>query len=211
MHLGQEKDVKKLADINRNSFERENPDFILTICPTGNAMLKNTYPRIIPAMRIWEDKIYDFSEFVVRRGLIPDIVPEMPRGDIFYHFPCHYVNKSGRQEEPLTLLRSIGYNPEIEENSLACCGFSGVFAFKNPEISAHLWEKKEKKVKKTGITTIATDCPGCLFQFKANMDQGKDSYDIYHTAELYAQYIKTERFKQQGNRRDRKKREAIGQ
>jgi len=190
VHLGQEKDVKKLAKINRESFEKENPEFILTICPTGNAMLKNTYPQIIPELKIWVDKIYDFSEFVVKQGLIPEKKPEKALGDIFYHYPCHYVNELGLREEPLKVLRSIGYNPVIEDESLTCCGFSGVFAFKNPAISTHLWEKKGEKVKKTGITSIATDCPGCLFQFKACLEDGKRLYSVYHTAELFSQHIK---------------------
>jgi len=196
VHLGQEKDVKKLAKINQESFERENPDYILTICPTGNAMLKNTYPHIIPELKAWEDKIYDFSEFVVKKGLIIEKQPEKFLGDIFYHYPCHYVNELRLREEPLKLLQSIGYNPVIEGESLTCCGFSGVFAFKNPGISAHLWKKKETKVKKTGITTIATDCPGCLFQFKACLGDDKGSYAVYHTAELFSQHMKTEKSKQ---------------
>jgi iron-sulfur cluster protein len=193
IHLGQEKDVEKLAKINRESFERENPDFILTICPTGNAMLKNTYPRIIPEMKAWEDKIYDFSEFMVKKELIPGKKPEKILGDIFYHYPCHYVNDLGLREEPVKLLKSIGYNPVIEDESLTCCGFSGVFAFKNPAISTHLWRKKEKKVKKTGIATIATDCPGCLFQFKACLEEKPESYAVYHTAELFSQHVKADK------------------
>jgi iron-sulfur cluster protein len=203
VHLGQEKDVKKLAKINRESFERENPDFILTICPTGNAMLKNTYPRILPELKTWQDKIYDFSEFVVKKCSIEEKKPEKILGDIFYHYPCHYVNELGLRGEPLQLLRSIGYNPVIENESLTCCGFSGVFAFKNPEISTHLWGKKEKKVKKEGIATIATDCPGCLFQFKACLEDETGPYKVYHTAELFSRHIKTKRSRQNKNKKDR--------
>lgn len=200
-HLGQEKDVKKLATINHKSFERENPDFILTICPTGNAMLKQTYPRLVPETKVWEDKIYDFSEFVVRKGLIAEKRPEKNLGDIFYHYPCHYVNELGLHEEPIKLLRSIGYNPVIEEGSLTCCGFSGVFAFKNPDISAHLWGKKEKKLKKTEIATVATDCPGCLFQFKANLANEVVPYQVFHSAELFSRYLEKEKSKQPPKKR----------
>jgi len=203
VHLGQEKDVKKLAKMNRESFEKENPDFILTICPTGNAMLKNTYPCILPELKTWEDKIYDFSEFVVKKGWIPEKQPEKILGDIFYHYPCHYVNELGLREEPIKLLRSIGYNPVIEDEPLTCCGFSGVFAFKNPGLSTHIWGKKEKKVKKKRIETIATDCPGCLFQFKASLENEMGSYAVHHTAELFSRHIRADKSRQYKNKKDR--------
>ena len=191
LHLGHEKDVKKLAAKNRESFARENPDFILTVCPTGNAMLKKTYPRIDPEFSTWAEKVYDFSEFIVKKGLIPESPQEKPTKSAFYHYPCHYVAELGLREEPLELLRSIGYNPVVEDEPLTCCGFSGVFSFKNPAISAHLWKKKEKKIKKHEITLIATDCPGCLFQFKAWLDEKGRCPEVFHTAELFYRYLKS--------------------
>jgi Fe-S oxidoreductase len=189
LHLGHEKDVKKLANKNLESFVRENPDYILTICPTGNAMLTKTYPRLFPNSQAWAKKTFDFTEFVVKKGLIPDRPPAQQGKDIFYHYPCHYVNELGLREEPLILLRAMGYDPVVEQEPLACCGFSGIFSFKNPELSAHLWQKKEKTIKGMEKTTIATDCPGCLFQFKACLEKEPNSYEIFHTAELFAHYM----------------------
>lgn len=195
LHLGHEKDVKRLAIKNWESVIRENPDFILTICPTGNAMMKKTYPRIIPEWNKWVEKIYDFTEFVVKKGLIPEGHPAEALGDVFYHYPCHYLSELGLREEPLKLLQSIGYNPVVEEEPFTCCGFCGVFSFKNPSISAHLWEKKRKKIKGHETATIATDCPGCLFQFKACLEMEKYPSKVFHTAELFSQRLKTDRDK----------------
>jgi iron-sulfur cluster protein len=139
LHLGHEKDVKKLAKQNLESFAREKSDYILTICPTGNAMLKKTYPRLIPDAEAWKDKIYDFTEFVVKKNLVSEGLCARKKTDIFYHYPCHFVNELGLREEPLKLLESIGYNPVVENEPFACCGFSGIFSFKNPELAAHLW------------------------------------------------------------------------
>jgi iron-sulfur cluster protein len=189
LHLGHEKDVKKLAKQNLESFAREIPDYILTICPTGNAMLKNTYPRLIRDAEAWREKIWDFTEFVFKKNLVSEGLSALKKKDIFYHYPCHYVNELGLREEPLKLLESIGYNPVIEDEPFACCGFSGIFSFKNPDLAAHLWQKKEKIIKKQGITTIATDCPGCLFQLKAYLGKEKAPYDVFHTAELFAQQL----------------------
>jgi Fe-S oxidoreductase len=193
LHLGHEKDVKKLAQQNLESFARENPDYILTICPTGNALLKKTYPRLIPDAEVWVEKIYDFTEFVVTKGLVPDVLSAQKKKEIFYHYPCHYVNELGLREEPLKLLESIGYKPVVEDEPFACCGFSGIFSFKNPELSAHLWQKKGKKIQNQGITAIATDCPGCLFQLKASLGKETGLYDVFHTAELFARQLMAEK------------------
>jgi iron-sulfur cluster protein len=196
LHLGHEKDVKKLAAKNMTSFANENPDYILTICPTGNAMLKKTYPRLFPESEVWAEKTYDFTEFVVKKGLIPDRQPVSTTKDVFYHYPCHYVNELGMREEPLKLLRSIGVNPVVEKEPFACCGFCGIFSFKNPDLSAHLWQKKEKRIKRQEATVIATDCPGCLFQLKAGLGKDTDSYEIFHTAELFAHHMRVDNSKQ---------------
>ena len=201
LHLGHEKDVIKLAKENLDALARENPDYILTICPTGNAMLKKTYPRLFPESEAWAEKTYDFTEFMVKKGLIPDGHPVQKIKDVFYHYPCHYVNELGLREEPLKLLQSLGYNPVVEEKPFTCCGFSGIFSFKNPELAAHLWQKKEKKIKKQEMTMIATDCPGCLFQFKSYLGKETDSYEVFHTAELFARYLIADKFRQHKNKK----------
>jgi len=189
LHLGHEKDALRLAQKNRESVARENPDYILTVCPTGNAMMKKTYPDIIPEWKTWEKKVYDFSEFIVKKGLIPEDRAAETLGDVFYHYPCHSMKEQGALGEPLELLRSIGYTPVLEDEPFTCCGFCGIFSFKNPSISAHLWEKKRKKIRGHKPVTIATDCPGCLFQFRACLAQEKDSHSVFHTAELFARSL----------------------
>ncbi len=200
LHLGHQQDVKKLAEKNWRSFLREKPDFILTICPTGNAMLKKAYPVLLPDMEAWVAKIFDFTEFVVKNGFIPEKHNEEPLKDVFYHYPCHYVSEMGLREEPLSLLRSIGANPVVEQGSLTCCGFSGLFSFKNPLISNHIWGKKAAKLKKSKIATIVTDCPGCVFQFKACSGEEKDSYEVFHTAELFARHVRLKNYRKRGGK-----------
>lgn len=189
LHLGHEKDTTKLAQKNWMSVVRENPDYILTICPTGNAMMKKTYPNIIPEWKTWGEKVYDFTEFIVKKGLIPEDRAADTMGDVFYHYPCHYIKEQGAPEEPLELLRSIGYTPVCEDEPFTCCGFCGIFSFKNPSISAHLWKKKRRKIKGQEAVTIATDCPGCLFQFKACLGPEKYRHNVFHTAELFARSL----------------------
>jgi len=199
-HLGQHKDMKKLAKKNMSSFSRENPDFILTICPTGHAMLKKNYPNIYPESSVWTNKIFDFTEFVVKNGLLPETERIEGSPKIFYHYPCHYLNELGLKEEPIKLLTSLGFNPVLEETPFSCCGFCGIFSLKNPDISAHLWEKKHQKIKKSNTTMLATDCPGCFFQLKSCLSGKEDAPKVFHTAELFAQRLKRREAKSQAMR-----------
>ncbi|MFW6131710.1 MAG: LUD domain-containing protein [Candidatus Aminicenantaceae bacterium] len=187
-HLGNINDVKKLALINYNSIKKENPDFIITICPTGNAMLKNSYPEIIPEFKNWTDKIFDFTQFMVQKNLMQKTGNLIKKEKVFYHYPCHYINELKLKSEPKRLLESSGYQFEEEEEPLTCCGFCGIFSFKNPHISSKLWEKKKAKILKKKAPIIATDCPGCLFQIKAGFSDQERR--IHHTAELVARAMK---------------------
>ncbi len=184
-HLGNDKDVQKLALKNIKSFEIENPDYILTVCPTGHSLLKNLYPQIEPKSSLWGDKVFDYTEFMVKKGLLPKRKKPSSLKTLYYHYPCHYLNALKLKNEPIKMLESLAFDVKEEEEPYTCCGFCGVFSVKNPEISAHLWEKKKKKILKSGAEYIATDCPGCLLQLKANLKGKRHTFKIFHTAELY--------------------------
>ncbi len=189
LHLGHKKDVQKLAHKNLKSFERENPNYIITICPTGNSIFKNLYPQFQAASSRWMDKVYDFTEFLVTKGYLLG-ERQSPSQDIFYHYPCHYSNDPLKHEMPRELIQSLGYELKVEEEPLACCGFCGVFFFKNPEISSLIWERKKQKILSNKTDLIATDCPGCLFQLRAHLRKEGGSFEILHTAELYSKSLK---------------------
>lgn len=189
LHLGHKNDVAKLALRNLKSIERENPDYILTVCPTGNSILKKIYPQLEAKFSQWTDKIYDFTEFLVSKGYLPEKKKSLKK-EIFYHFPCHYLNDLKIGDKPIKLIQALGFDLKEEEEPPACCGFCGVFSFKNPGISARMWERKKKKILENQANLIATDCPGCLFQLRANLKKEDRDFKILHTAELCSEALK---------------------
>jgi iron-sulfur cluster protein len=188
-HLGDTSDVRKLMKANLKSFEKEKPDCILTVCPTGNSILKRLYPELDGAAAPWAEKVYDFTEFMVKRGFLPEDKKDGKQGEVFYHYPCHYLNDLKLKDEPLKLLKSLGYDPQAESEPYACCGFCGVFSVKNPEIAAKFWADKKQKIEESGRAVIATDCPGCIFQLKAGLADLEKKYTVKHTAELAAERL----------------------
>lgn len=187
LHLGKKEDVRKLAFKNIQSFEKESPDYILTVCPTGNSILKNIYPQFEPRSSYWKDKIFDFTEFLVKKGLVSKPKKAEKKEEVFYHYPCHYLNSLKLKDEPKEVLQALSLTTKEEEEPFTCCGFCGVFSLKNPEISASMWEKKKEKILKSGVELIATDCPGCLLQLKSHLTAESLPFRIYHTAELFAE------------------------
>jgi len=184
LHLGCSDDLRGLAETNLRSFEREAPEVILTVCPTGQALLKKVYPQLRPEAGRWAEKVFDFTEFMVRRGLLPR--PVKPGKEAFYHHPCHALHEGHLREEPLRLLESAGYRPRTEEEPFTCCGFCGVFSLKNPSLSTHFWKDKEKRIKDSGADTVVTDCPGCLFQMKSKLGPAAPRVEVRHSAEILA-------------------------
>jgi L-lactate dehydrogenase complex protein LldF len=184
LHLGDMKMVRSLAAVNIGVFERENPDAILTICPTGNSVLKNDYPRIDDRAGRWQDKIFDFTDFLASRDDLPRAARENLR--VYYHAPCHYLSELKLGERPRKLLETIGYELAAAREPSTCCGFCGVFSVKNPEIAAHLWKRKKEEILESGAGIVATDCPGCLLQLRAGLKKERTPVRSYHTAELLA-------------------------
>jgi Fe-S oxidoreductase len=153
-------------------------------------MLKKTYPKLIHDFNRWIPKIFDFTEFIVKQGHLPYPRHKEKGIKVFYHYPCHSLNELDIKEEPIQLLKSLGYFPVIEKEPFTCCGFCGVFSFRNPELSHHLWMKKLKKTTESGTSIVVTDCPGCLFQLRSGLKRENEGFKVYHSSELYALEIK---------------------
>ncbi len=184
-HLGDEKAVRALAAKNLESFVREDPDVIITVCPTGHALLKNRYPQIDPRAAHFSGRVRDYTAFLASEGHRPQS-KAAGKQSVYYHYPCHYLNELRLGDCPPHLLRALGFNLAEQKEPPSCCGFCGVFSARNPQISAHLWEKKKEDILRSGASLVATDCPGCLFQLRSGLETGDGAIRARHTAEILA-------------------------
>ena len=185
LHIGEEKIARKLALENTKSFKRYKPDFILTLCPTGNWMLREKY-KLLLGEEI-EFKIYDFTEFLLKFHSEKDLKDFILQTEkrIFYHYPCHY-SSIFPDGEPVGFLKAMGYKVVEEKEPVACCGFSGIFSFKNPEISERIWQKKEKKILNSKPDIVVTNCPGCIFQIESHLKKTNPDIKILHFSQLFS-------------------------
>jgi len=187
-HLGDINAVRDLARKNLESFARENPDIIITVCPTGHALLKNLYPRLDSMASRFVGRIHDFTAFMASKGHLPEVKTREKR-NLYYHYPCHYLTELKLGDKPPQLLRSLGFSLVEQKEPPVCCGFCGVFSVRNPRIAAHLWKKKKREVLASGASLVATDCPGCLFQLRSGLAAESETVRSHHTAEIFAQLL----------------------
>jgi iron-sulfur cluster protein len=183
LHLGDRKAVRALVRQNLASFAREDPDVIITICPTGYSLLKNQYSRIDSRAASFGGRVRDYSAFLASRKDLPPATAA-GKSKVYYHYPCHYLNELRPGDTPPLLLRGLGFDLAEQKEPPTCCGFCGVFSARNPEISAHLWDKKKEDILKSGASLVATDCPGCLFQLRSGLKTEAKHVRVYHTAEI---------------------------
>jgi len=70
--------------------------------------------------------------------LFPETNNVLKKEEVFYHYPCHYLNSLKLKDEPKKMLQALALIPREEEEPFTCCGFCGIFSLKNPDISARI-------------------------------------------------------------------------
>ncbi|MEW6457146.1 MAG: LUD domain-containing protein [Acidobacteriota bacterium] len=182
LHLGDKKSLYYMAKKNFEVFRKISPEFIVTLCPTGNGILKYEYKKIIEEnIHAFSEIIYDFSVFLEKFNFIPKTITENEK--IYFHHPCHSLNFIHVKEEPRNLLKKAEYDVIEENEPYTCCGFSGAFSFLYPDISESIWNKKKNSILKSNVNKVVTTCPGCIFQLKGGLKKEGLPIDVFHLAE----------------------------
>jgi hypothetical protein len=99
------------------------------------------------------------------------------RGTITYHDSCSSLRQLGIREQPRKLLQNASGLHLIEmKDSDVCCGFSGTFCVKYPDISGRMVADKANHITDTGADTVLGGnlgyypCPGLLHRFAPRND-----------------------------------------
>lgn len=194
-YAGDRETVVKLAKKNIEALEKANADVIVTACPTCAVALKKDFPEVLADEPAWcsrakalAKKVKDFTELfseITEESVKPSNKSSLK---VTYHDSCRYkrhlgLNKVARQ----VLKRQEGIEFIEMKESDRCCGFSGSYSFKYPEISRLMLERKLKNIKESQAEVVVVDCPGCLLQLRGGLDQQKSNIKVKHTAEILAE------------------------
>ncbi len=192
--MGENKTAKEIAVQNLNAIDPAEYDYILTLCASCGSHLRENYKKLLagePALAVkvsqLEDKVIDFSSFLLN---VANVDPEKfrPTGEkVAYHSPCHLCRGLGVTREPRALLARCNLEYVAAKDEEVCCGFGGSYSLDFPEISAELLKRKLDNVEATGAKVLVTDCPGCVLQLRGGMEKRSCGIEVKHIAEVVAE------------------------
>ena len=193
LYAGDRQTAVELARKNVSALLADEPDAVLTTCPTCTAALRQHFVELLqddqelaePARRL-AAMTYDAAVFVAEQ--LPDAPAVAERGTVTYHDACHLKRGCGVWKQPRQLLDRAGWQLKEMERADRCCGFGGSYSFaSHPEISREITKDKVNAILRSGADAVAVDCPGCLIMLRGALEKRGLSQRVAHTMELLAE------------------------
>lgn len=106
-------------------------------------------------------------------------------GKVAYHPCCHLLRELRIDAQPRRLLASLR-DAEIVELHGAdeCCGFGGLFALKNAEISTAMGRRKARNLKASEADIVALNDVSCMTHLNGILEREGHTCRAVHIAEL---------------------------
>jgi iron-sulfur cluster protein len=188
--MGEMKASRDVALQNLWAFEKEDVDYIITLCASCASHLKHNYPELLKDDIKLKDKVEAFTAKVIDlSSFVHDVLQVQPEdfdGDgkkVTFHAPCHLCRGLGVHDAPRNLMRTAGMDYQEAAEEEVCCGFGGTYSAKFPELSKQLLDKKLDNVEATGAEILFTDCPGCVMQLRGGLKKRGSNVEVKHTVE----------------------------
>ncbi len=181
--------ARQLARRTLNSFSLSE----YVVVPSGScaAMLKVFYRELFAGDPEFEeraarlaDKVYEFSEFLVKVLKVEDVGCRFP-ARATYHSSCHLLRELEVRSEPLQLLEQVeGLEVVPLSQAQTCCGFGGTFSVKYPHISQGMMEDKISNVLSTGADLLVSCDMSCLMHIGGGLSRQGHGVEVRHIAEV---------------------------
>ena len=130
------------------------------------------------------DRIYELSEYLVDVLGVEDADGHCV-DKLTYHPCCHLLRELNVDAQPRALLSSLR-NAEVVElpNAEECCGFGGMFALKNAEISTAIGRRKVRTIEASGADVVVVNDVSCLTHLNGILKREGKSERAKNIAEL---------------------------
>ena len=165
------------------------------VAPSGScmAMVKNSYPILFAdaesdgylrqALDIAKDS-YELTEYLV------DVLGVEDAGvscsdKLTYHPCCHLLRELNVDAQPRALLASLRDAELVElPNAEECCGFGGLFALKNADISSAIGRRKVQNIEASGADVVVVNDVSCMTHLNGILKREGNSQRAKHIAEV---------------------------
>jgi len=195
LYSGDRETATALAEQNVAALLADNPDYVVTSCPTCTMALQRDFFDLLRDHPRWAEKAerlsaitLDISRFIVEKCDGGQVLAGLAAPEkVTYHDSCHLKRGAGVWREPRQLLAGSGRELVEMAHADRCCGFGGSYSFTSqPEIARRILADKVADIDRSGASCVAMDCPGCLLQIRGGLDKQGRSVRAAHTIELLA-------------------------
>ncbi len=161
------------------------------VIPSGSCahMIRHGYlelfaddPAWLARARELAAKTSELSEFLVDRiGMSRFRASYAAR--VAYHPSCHLLRGLGVDRQPQALLGAV-QGLDVHRLEAECCGFGGVFAVDEPELSGAMLERKLAAIHQSGVTAVVGCDVSCLMQIEGGLRKQGSAVRCLHLAQL---------------------------
>jgi L-lactate dehydrogenase complex protein LldE len=158
------------------------------VAPSGSCvgMVREAYPRLLPAAAELTPRVYELSELLVDVLGVDDVGGVFPHR-VTYHPTCHGLRLLRLGDKPVRLLRSVRGIDLVElPGAQECCGFGGMFALKNREVSAAMLVDKCRAIHATDAEYVTAADNSCLAHIGGGLTRAGAPVRAVHYAEILA-------------------------
>lgn len=198
LYSGDKETAVAMAEQNIAAMLEDDPDFVVTSCPTCTMALQRDFIDLLCDHPVWADKArklaektIDISCFISDTLGADSAFPRLEKSEkVTYHDSCHLKRGAGVWEQPRRLISEAGHEVVEMAHSDRCCGFGGSYSFtSHPDIAKNILGDKVKDVENSGASCVAMDCPGCMMQIRGGLEKKDSTVRVKHTIELLAETL----------------------
>ncbi|MEJ2525262.1 MAG: LUD domain-containing protein [Desulfuromonadales bacterium] len=198
LYSGDKETAIAMAEQNLEAMLADDPDFVVTSCPTCTMALQRDFIDLLKDNPVWAEKAarladmtLDISCFITDKlGASGAFAKSAASEKVTYHDSCHLKRGAGVWQQPRTLLADSGREVVEMAHSDRCCGFGGSYSFTSHSgISKQILADKVNDIEASGATCVAMDCPGCMMQIRGGIEKQEKNIRVKHTIELLAENL----------------------
>ncbi|MBK8048199.1 MAG: (Fe-S)-binding protein [Anaerolineales bacterium] len=127
---------------------------------------------------------FELTEFLVDVLGVVDVGAHFS-GKLAYHACCHLLRELGVDQQPRALLEQIeGAELVNLQGADECCGFGGLFAIKNAEISSAMGRRKTQRLAESDADVVTLCDVSCMTQINGLLGRQGQRCRAVHIAQV---------------------------
>jgi len=198
-YSGEKETAVALAKQNIAALLADNPDYVLTTCPTCATALQHNFVEYLKDNPAWAQRAEQLAKITVDAASF--VLNQLDGAELFaagakrekitYHDSCHLKRGVGVWQQTRQLIERCGYELVEMNHADRCCGFGGSYSLtSHPDIAKKILQDKVADIVASGASCVAMDCPGCIMQIRGGLEKAVAPVRAQHTIELLAAALK---------------------